>query len=410
MDSGRIDDVFREAVRNHPKEAKSHFEIVDPGVWRYDVAGRLSGLGKEWVGPYQYRDDGVEYDAYGLRTGILASQMMFLEDLGIVAHPKGFSKPTKIVVSSVIGICVLVAISLYYLHGDEDNNKYGRSEEEDAWRAHADKVLKELHAKSEHHRTETFAVRSQSASAISPPKPQIPKAPSIKERARAAFRASRWAEAIDLVDQLTEEEADAELRYYIGLCYKEGHAIEHDYAEAFRWFKSSAEMGNTAAQYELGQAYEKGNGVAVDFGQALKWYDEAARLGNAMATLSLGLMYEEGRGVVQNPAEAAEWYRKASDLGNAHAGYLLGLLYYDGRGVPQSYSSAAELYRKAGSAGHAHAGFLLGKMYETGTGINQSTSEALYWYKKAGELGHSEALSEWQRLSNTDKMWLHPKK
>lgn len=412
MDRIQIDSAFRNAVRSHPQRAKSHFEFVDPGVWRYDVAGRLGGLGKEWVGPFQFCIADVEYDAYGLRTGILASQMLFLEDLGIVVRPKGFSKATKVVVSLGIGIaiCMLVAISLYLYHGDGRHNGVGRSQDDIAWRGHADKVLNELYAMSEQRKTKMVAVRSQNTSANVLPKPKIAKQLSIKDRARAAFHASRWTEAIDLVDQLSEEEADAELRYYIGICYKEGYEVEHDYAEALRWFKSAAELGNTAAKYELGHAYEKGNGVAVDYGLALKWYGVAARAGNAMANLALGLMYDEGRGVAQNPAKAAEWYRKASDLGNAHAGYLLGLLHYEGRGVPQSYSSAADLYRKAGSVGHAHAGFLLGKMYENGTGVNQSISEALYWYKKAGELGHTEARSEWQRLSNTDKMWLHPKK
>ncbi len=412
MDRIQIDSEFRNAVNSHPQRAKSHFEFVDPGVWRYDVAGRLGGLGKEWVGPFPFHIAGVKYEAYGLRSGILASQMLFLDDLGIVVQPPGFSKATKVIVSSGIGIgiCMLVAISLYLYHGNGRHNSTRGSEEGRAWRDHADKVLNELYATSEQRKTKTVAVRSKSVSENLLPKLKIAKQLSIKERARAAFHASRWTAAIDLVEQLSEEEYDAELRYYIGICYKEGYELEHDYAEAFKWFKSAAEWGNTAAKYELGNAYEKGNGVKIDFGLALKWYGVAARAGNAMANLSLGLMYDEGRGVVQNPTKAAEWYRKASDLGNAHAGYLLGLLYYEGRGVQQSYSSAADLYRKAGSAGHAHAGFLLGKMYENGTGINQSTSEAIYWYKKAGELGHTEARSEWQRLSNTDKMWLHPKK
>ena len=412
MDHIQIDSAFRNAIVSHPEKAKSHFEFVDPGVWRYDVAGRLVGLGEEWVGPFQFCIAGAEYDAYGLRSGIVASQMLFLEDLGIVVKTKGFSRATKVIVSSVIGIviCMLGAISLYHYFGAGRHNGAGRSEEDSAWRDHAGKVLSELYATSEQRKTNIVADRSQKASANPLSKSKVAERLSIKERARAAFHESRWTEAIDLVDQLSEGEVDAELRYYIGICYKEGYAVEHDYAEAFEWFKLAAEMGNAAAKCELGYAYEKGNGVAVDYGLALKWYRASAQAGNAMACLYLGLMYDEGRGVMQSSVEAAEWYRKASGLGNAHAGYLLGLLYYEGRGVPQSYLSAADLYRKAGSAGHAHACFLLGKMYENGTGINQSSSEALYWYKKAGELGHSEARSEWQRLSNTDKMWLHPKK
>ena len=97
-------------------------------------------------------------------------------------------------------------------------------------------------------------------------------------------------------------------------------------------------------------------------------------------------------------------------MGNAHAGYLLGRLHYEGRGVAQDFSQAAELFRKTGSLGHADAGFRLGEMYEKGIGVEKDISEAMYWYKKAGELGHEAARLAWQRLSNTDKMWIHPKK
>ena len=47
MDRILIDSAFRNVVGSHPQRAKNHFEFVDPGVWRYDIAGRLGGLGKE---------------------------------------------------------------------------------------------------------------------------------------------------------------------------------------------------------------------------------------------------------------------------------------------------------------------------------------------------------------------------
>ena len=402
MNIHQIDGLFRDAISLHPKEAKSHFEVVDPGVWRFDVLGRLSGLGEEWVGPYQFHDDGVSYDAYGLSSRITASQELFLCDLGILSQKR---EPYNVVKFTVVGIvtCLLIAIAVYIFNvGAVDvKNECVRNEQAEA-------ILNEMYAKVEQRERHHQALMAKSSQVDRPAVRQ--KNISIKERARAAFKESRWSEAINLVDQLSDAEADAELRYYIGICYKEGNAVGHDYAEAFYWFKSAAEMGSAPAQFELGLAYEKGNGVAANTSEAIKWYGKAAKRGNAMANLYLGLMYDEGHGVAQNPPEAAMWYQKAVDLGNAHAGYLLGGMYYDGRGVAQSFSAAAELYRKAASSGHARAGLLLGEMYEKGVGVEQSNSEALYWYKRAGELGNSEALSAWQRLSNTDKQWIYPKK
>jgi len=404
-----IDKLFREAIKSNPEEAKSHFELVDPGVWRFDVSGRLSGLGTAWVGPYRFVLDGVKYDAFGLRSGIVASQVLFLEDLGVCVLPQESSKRALSAAIGIIACLVVIGVAYgsYILYVRKERQSVQRAYTQAVKDNQSDVAIREMLLKAEQ-RKQGHEVRvCQTPNAIDVQQKTVEK--SIKERARDAFRKSQWDDAIALVDQLSEEEADAELRYYIGICYKEGYSVDHSYEEAFYWFKSAAELGNAAAQYELGLAYEKGNGVSVSTNEAIRWYGIAAKSGNAMANLFLGLIYDEGRGVVQNPSEASRWYRTAVDLGNAHAGYLLGRLYYEGRGVAQSYSTAAELFRESGSLGHAQAGFLLGEMYEKGIGVGQNKSEALYWYKKAGEHGNSAAMSAWQRLSNTDKMWIHPK-
>lgn len=402
----QLDKAFRDAVLLHPKEAKSHFELVDPGVWRVDVSGRLFMLGEEWIGPFPFCIDGDEYEAYGLKSRIITSQQLFLGDIGVPVPASGLPKAWKMFIAvSVFFLLIVVTLAIMVFC---NNNDVGS--EENVAKSSADPILDDLCARVEKHRVENKSSRLTQPAVNAAFHNSAQYGKSVKERARVAFRASRWDEGIRLVDQLTEEEADAELRYYIGVCYKEGFSVDHDYAEAFYWFKSAAELGNAAAQYELGLAYEKGNGVSRNFNDALRWYRIAAQRGNAMADLSIGLMYDEGKGVARNHTEAARWYRNASNLGNAHSAYLLGNLYAKGLGVPQSFSIAAELYKKAASAGHAQAGFLLGRFYENGQGVNKNNSEACYWYKKSGELGNSAALSAWQRLNGSKNMWLHPGK
>jgi TPR repeat protein len=79
-------------------------------------------------------------------------------------------------------------------------------------------------------------------------------------------------------------------------------------------------------------------GLAQDYAEAVKWFRMAAELGNADAQIRLGVMYEDGRGgLAQDYAEAAKWYRKAAEQGNVDAQATLGFRYERGQGVPRDY-------------------------------------------------------------------------
>ena len=68
----------------HPIEARSHFEIVDPGVWRVVRVGEgTQFFAKYWTGPFPFAIDGVQYEAFAERDACAASQETFLKDLGV---------------------------------------------------------------------------------------------------------------------------------------------------------------------------------------------------------------------------------------------------------------------------------------------------------------------------------------
>ena len=78
-----LNDKFIEQMRLHPREAMSHFEIVDPDVWHVFRTGEADS--KEikrlkLVGPFSFSVDGVSYEAYARRGECAESQRMFLED------------------------------------------------------------------------------------------------------------------------------------------------------------------------------------------------------------------------------------------------------------------------------------------------------------------------------------------
>ena len=69
----------------------------------------------------------------------------------------------------------------------------------------------------------------------------------------------------------------------VGWCYEHGSSIAIDKAEAFKWYKLSADQGSAVAQYNLAQCYDHGRGVAVDRAEAFKYLRLSADQSNTDA-------------------------------------------------------------------------------------------------------------------------------
>ncbi|MBN2207705.1 MAG: sel1 repeat family protein [Candidatus Coatesbacteria bacterium] len=65
--------------------------------------------------------------------------------------------------------------------------------------------------------------------------------------------------------------------YFLGYMYMKGHGVSQDDAEAVRWFRKAAEVGDRDGIYHLGKMYYQGKGVDRDAAKALAWYKKAAR-------------------------------------------------------------------------------------------------------------------------------------
>ena len=88
--------------------------------------------------------------------------------------------------------------------------------------------------------------------------------------------------------------------------------MPQDYAEGEKWYRKSAEQGDSEAENNLGCIYSDGLGVENDYKEALKWFRKSALHGNAMGQLNLGLMYRDGHGVEKDHDEAAKWFFRAA--------------------------------------------------------------------------------------------------
>ncbi|EPJ3803359.1 tetratricopeptide repeat protein [Providencia vermicola] len=117
--------------------------------------------------------------------------------------------------------------------------------------------------------------------------------------------------------KMEARDGDEKAQYSLGRLYYYGEeGVETNINQAFQWFKSSAEQGNSDAQWELGLMYSLGEGVKQDYHQAFLWIKKAAEQGNGDAQALLGHMYIEGLGIRQDHHQSKEWFGKSCDNGN----------------------------------------------------------------------------------------------
>jgi len=152
--------------------------------------------------------------------------------------------------------------------------------------------------------------------------------------------------------------------------------------------KAKAVKGDRGAQRDLAMAYGKGEGVAQDYAEAAKWFRKAAELGDMFSQFATGSNYEQGQGVAKDLAEALRWYRKAADQGYARAQFNVGNSYYHGLGVTRNYAEAIKWYRTCAEEGDVlvagRALYGLGFCHANGQGVTKNLVEAYAHYDLAG--------------------------
>ncbi|CAG8498709.1 6279_t:CDS:2 [Ambispora leptoticha] len=108
----------------------------------------------------------------------------------------------------------------------------------------------------------------------------------------------------------------------LGFLYRWGIGTAQDQEKAFRWYKVSAEMGDSLGQNELGscydyadgtelgQCYSHGFGVKQDLRKGYYWLCRAAAAGNTMAQSLVADRQQYGMGTFRDIHEAIKWHRK----------------------------------------------------------------------------------------------------
>lgn len=189
------------------------------------------------------------------------------------------------------------------------------------------------------------------------------------------------------------ERGDARAQYNMALIAR----ALGDYTDALHWAHMAADR-SARARYLLGDLYAKGQGVAADDANALRWYREAAEMGDAAAQYQVGRFLAQGRAGPRDPEAALDWFERAANRGNAPAQLALGQALLEGSEVHQNRLQGRHWLLRAARQGLAEAQWRLGRLAEEGGNSVANQADALVWYELAIGNGLQRAAEDARRL------------
>ena len=204
----------------------------------------------------------------------------------------------------------------------------------------------------------------------------------IVEECYSAEEAFKWF-------KLSAEQGDSIGQFNLGRRYMYGWGVEKNKTEAIKWYKLSAEQGNSEAQKKLGKCYMYGWGVEENETEAVKWYELSAEQGDSEAQNELGFCYRCGYKVEKNESEAFKWYKLSAEQGDSNGQCELGVCFNLGIGVEKNESEAFKWCSLSAEQGYSYGQYELGNCFYEGNGTEKNYSKAYKWYKLSAEQGLS---------------------
>jgi TPR repeat protein len=191
-----------------------------------------------------------------------------------------------------------------------------------------------------------------------------------------------FGEAMKAVSQNAKDAAAMTL---IGEIYRTGAGVKPNGAEAERWYRLAADLGDRQAQFSLGMLLLTGeSGAAKDRAEAQKMFERAAAQGHAGALYNLGVMAIEGDAAAKPDfAKAADDFKRAAELGDGDAAYSYGVLARSGRGVPLDTAEGARWIKRAADAGVVAGEVEYAIMLFNGEGVDRDEGGAAKLFGRA---------------------------
>jgi len=179
----------------------------------------------------------------------------------------------------------------------------------------------------------------------------------------------------------------------LGYFLMNGLGVNKDTDAAKRWFTRAAKEGaNRRAMYNLGVLCSAAGSDTNSMAEAFQWFKQSAELGDGLSSLQLANFYYRGWGVVRTNVDAyCFWRLRAATLGATAAQYLMGAAYRTGDGVPKDTESSLAWYRSAATKNHPSALYDLALHYLEDKTNRLSRLQAQCYMLQAAQAGHREA-------------------
>jgi uncharacterized protein len=189
--------------------------------------------------------------------------------------------------------------------------------------------------------------------------------------------------------RLAADLGDRQARFSLGLLLLTGEGgAKRDRAEAAALFEQAAAQGHAGALYNLGvMAIEGDAKTKPDFAKAADYFKRAAELGDGDAAYSYGVLCRSGRGVPLDTAEGAQWIKRAADAGIVAGEVEYAIMLFNGEGVDRNEVAAAKLFGKAAAQNNPIAQNRLAHLYAIGRGVKQDIAQAVAWNLLASAAG-----------------------
>jgi len=197
--------------------------------------------------------------------------------------------------------------------------------------------------------------------------------------------------ALALLEENISNNHTISMNYMAGL-YEQGRYIQKDYKEALRYYRMSADLGDSEAAFMVGHYYQMGRAGEGKKKYALGWYKKAATAGHSNAQVRTAILYHFPKdGSQPNLKLAKEWYNKAYKQGNADAMWRLGAMQEDKGKTPRNLTIAAKYYREAAIKKSPEGMIRYGQALLYGRGTGKNTSLAKTYLERAAKTGHARA-------------------
>ena len=161
-----------------------------------------------------------------------------------------------------------------------------------------------------------------------------------------------------------------------------GHAMFGETNEQAKELRSKAlSSAFVMSQNNFGVDLDEGKGCFCDREEAVKFFRMSAEHGQSIAWGNLGAHYVDGSGCAQDYNEAERCFRKSIDLGYESCCQRLAELLYD----QQKYDEAFVFANRAANHGVVASYPLIGRMYMKGQGCTKDQQKGFEFYQRGAQ-------------------------